>query len=112
RDPAGGREPVRVRRSRRPARDLQRRSFSRGSTGSVTHTLVIANETAASRNLLETLRGALGHGDLVTVIAPVNAPASGYVVYEDTRRAAAGRRLDQTLRSLQEAGIPAHGFVV
>src|SRR2546423_2360762 len=75
-------------------------------------TLVIANETAASRNLLDTLRGELGHGDLVTVIAPVNEPASGYVVYEDTRRAAAGRRLDQTLQALQEAGLSAHGFVV
>jgi hypothetical protein len=78
----------------------------------VSHTLVIANETAASRSLLETLRREAGHQDLVTVIAPVNSPTSGYVVYEDTRRAAAGRRLDQTLKALQEAGIPAHGFVV
>src|SRR5205807_7466176 len=36
----------------------------------------------------------------------------GYVVYEDTRRAAAGRRLDQTLAALREGGIAAHGFVV
>jgi hypothetical protein len=34
------------------------------------------------------------------------------VVYEDTRRAAAGRRLDRTLAALREAGIPAHGLVV
>src|SRR6266516_2774323 len=77
----------------------------------MSHTLVIANETAASSSLLDLLRRGLGH-DLVTVIAPVNEPSSGYVVYEDTRRAAAGRRLDQTLKALQEAGIPAHGFVV
>src|SRR6266566_2896467 len=78
----------------------------------MSHTLVIANETAASSSLLDLLRREMGHDDLVTVIAPVNEPSSGYVVYEDTRRAAAGRRLDQTLKALQEAGIPAHGFVV
>src|SRR5207244_12651531 len=50
--------------------------------------------------------------DFVTVLAPVNAPAGGYVVYEDTRRAAAGRRLNRTLDALHEAGISAHGLVV
>ena len=74
---------------------------------------MIANETAASKQLLEAVRGgATSAGDLVTVLAPVNAPASGYVVYEDTRRAAAGRRLDRTLEALHEAGISAHGMVV
>jgi hypothetical protein len=46
------------------------------------------------------------------VIAPVTAPTAGYVVYDDTRRAAAGRRLDRTLQALREAGIGAHGLVV
>ena len=78
----------------------------------MSHTLVIANETAASSSLLDLLRREVGRDDLVTVIAPVNEPSSGYVVYEDTRRAAAGRRLDQTLEALQEAGLSAHGFVV
>src|SRR5262249_7164106 len=32
--------------------------------------------------------------------------------YEDTRRAAAGRRLDRTLGLLRDEGIPAHGLVV
>jgi hypothetical protein len=50
--------------------------------------------------------------ELVTVLAPVSHPHEGYVVYEDTRRAAAGRRLDRTLASLHEAGITAHGLVV
>jgi len=53
-----------------------------------------------------------GDVELVTVIAPVSTPRTGYVVYEDTRRAAAGRRLDRTLAALREAGIPAHGLVV
>src|SRR5438034_943391 len=50
--------------------------------------------------------------DLVTVLAPISNPHAGYVVYEDTRRAAAGRRLERTLTKLREAGIPAHGLVV
>src|SRR5439155_13382260 len=58
------------------------------------------------------LHDALPIFDLVTVLAPVNAPSGGYVVYEDTRRAAAGRRLNRTLDSLHEAGISAHGLVV
>jgi len=77
------------------------------------HVLVIANETAASQTLLDAVRGEAGApGDRVTVIAPVSEPSQGYVVYEDTRRASAGRRLDKTLRLLREAGIPAQGFVV
>ena len=46
------------------------------------------------------------------MIAPVNAPREGYVVYDNTRRAAAGRRLDRTLTSFREAGIAATGHVV
>jgi len=42
----------------------------------------------------------------------VNEPNQGYVVYEDTRRAAAGRRLDKTLKALREAGVTTQGFVV
>jgi methylmalonyl-CoA mutase cobalamin-binding subunit len=79
----------------------------------VSHILVVANETVASEQLLEAVRGEAAAGvDLVTVLAPVNPPATGYVVYEDTRRAAAGRRLDRTLAALREAGIAAHGLVV
>jgi hypothetical protein len=75
--------------------------------------LVIANETVAGRGLIDALtRRAAGGADLVTVICPVAIPRAGYVVYEDTRRAAAGRRLDRTLAALREAGIKAHGLVV
>ena len=48
----------------------------------------------------------------MTVIAPVNEPNQGYVVYEDTRRASSGRRLEKTLKRLREAGVTAQGFVV
>jgi len=78
----------------------------------VSHVLVIANETAASKTLLDALRREAGSDDLITVIAPINEPNQGYVVYEDTRRASAGRRLDRTLGALREAGLHAQGFVV
>jgi hypothetical protein len=78
----------------------------------VAHILVIANETAASKTLLDALRERVRRDDIVTVIAPVSEPRHGYVVYDDTRRAAAGRRLDKTLRLLRGSGIHAQGFVV
>src|SRR3954454_4278223 len=78
----------------------------------MSHLLVIANETAASTKLRDALRAEVGTDDRVTVIAPVNEPNQGYVVYEDTRRASSGRRLEKTLKRLREAGVPAHGFVV
>ena len=74
------------------------------------HVLVLANETVSGQTLVERL--AARGPDLVTVIAPVKPPEHGYVVYEDTRRAAAGRRLDKVLAALREAGVAAHGFVV
>jgi hypothetical protein len=79
----------------------------------VRHLLVIANETVAGRTLVDALKGrATDPGDMITVVAPVSHPHEGYVVYEDTRRAAAHRRLDRTLDALHEAGITAHGLVV
>ena len=78
------------------------------------HILVVANETVTGHALIDAVKRRAAEQDveLVTVLAPVNAPRAGYVVYEDTRRAAAGRRLDRTLAALREAGIPAHGLVV
>lgn len=78
----------------------------------MSHILVIANETVASETLLDAVRGEAGSDDRVTVVAPVNEPSQGYVVYEDTRRASAGRRLDKTLKALREAGLATQGFVV
>ena len=76
------------------------------------HLLVVANETVTGRKLIEAVEGHRGADLRVTVIAPVNQPERGYVVYEDTRRAAAGRRLDRTVSMLREEGIAAHGLVV
>ena len=73
---------------------------------------MIANETAASPALLDTLRERASAHDLhVTVIAPISEPRHGYVVYQDTRRASAGRRLEKTLGLLRSSSIPAQGFV-
>jgi predicted deacetylase len=82
------------------------------------HLLVVANETVAGKTLIDAIerraelkRGPAEDGGLVTVVCPVSRPREGYVVYEDTRRAAAGRRLERTLAVLREAGIAAHGLV-
>jgi hypothetical protein len=75
--------------------------------------LVVANETVAGRQLIESVKRHAAQGRLaVTVLCPVNQPREGYVVYEDTRLAAARRRLEKTLHGLRGAGIPADGFVV
>ena len=74
--------------------------------------LVVANETLAGTELIDAVKRRAARGPIrAVVIAPVNDPVAGYVVYEHTRRAAAGRRLDRTLAALREAGVPAHGGV-
>ena len=77
----------------------------------MSHILVVANETVDAPALREALAA---HGDdlTVTVVSPVNEPQRGYVVYADSRRASAGRRLDRALGHLREAGIPTDGYVV
>jgi phosphopantetheine adenylyltransferase len=75
--------------------------------------LVVANETLLAGELVETVKKRAAAGPIrVVVVAPVTQPRQGYVVYEDSRRASAGRRLDRTVRALREAGILAHGDVV
>jgi predicted metal-dependent hydrolase len=77
------------------------------------HVLVLANETVAGRSVLEALRGRAAGGPIrVTVVCPQNEPRAGFVVYEDSRRSAAERRLHRMLELLHEAGIAARGAVV
>ncbi|HEX5246654.1 MAG TPA: hypothetical protein VFW41_05945 [Gaiellaceae bacterium] len=77
------------------------------------HILVVANETVVSRRLVDLIEERAGGGPVqVTVVAPVNQPRQGYVVYYDTRKAAARRRLDKTLDLLRKEGVPANGVVV
>ncbi|HKN62707.1 MAG TPA: hypothetical protein VJV76_00080 [Gaiellaceae bacterium] len=77
----------------------------------MTHLLVVANETVDAKTLREAL-ASRGSDLQVTVVSPVNEPQRGYVVYTDTRRASAQRRLDRALGHLRDAGIPADGYVV
>jgi hypothetical protein len=75
--------------------------------------LVVANETVVSRALVDLIEQRAAGGPVqVTVLAPVNQPRQGYVVYYDTRRAAARRRLEKTLDLLRTAGVAADGIVV
>ena len=77
------------------------------------HVLVVANETVAGESLIKALRERAEAGQVrVTVVCPISQPRHGTVVYEDTRRASARRRLDQTLTILRDAEISAHGLVV
>ena len=76
------------------------------------HVLVVANETLAGTELLDAVRRRAELGPIrAVVIAPVNEPSAGYVVYRNSRRASAGRRVDRMIAALREAGIPAHGDV-
>ena len=77
------------------------------------HLLVVANETVAGRTLIDAIAERAGAEALrVTVVCPQNEPSAGYVVYEDSRRSSAERRLRRTLDLLHEAGIAARGAVV
>jgi hypothetical protein len=77
-----------------------------------TRILVVANETLTGDELISALRTRAERGPItVAVVAPVTQPRQGYVVYRDSRRAAAGRRLERTLQELRESGIPAYGGV-
>jgi phosphopantetheine adenylyltransferase len=76
------------------------------------HVLVVANETLAGNELLDAVRRRAEQGPIrAVVIAPVNEPSAGYVVYRNSRRATAGRRVDRMVAALRAAGIPAHGDV-
>ncbi len=76
-----------------------------------THLLLVANETVGERMLLDALQGR-GPDVHVTVVCPVNQPRRGYVVYSDTRRASAHRRLERALEHLRGAGVSTEGYVV
>lgn len=79
--------------------------------------LVVANETVGGRALIDAVRrhAELAHEQLrpfhVTVICPQNQPRHGYVVYDESVRAAADNRLETTLRHLREVGIEAVGEI-
>jgi hypothetical protein len=77
------------------------------------HLLVVANETVGGKALLDAVRERGKQGPIrVTVVSPQNEPRAGFVVYADSRRSSAERRLRRTLDLFHEAGIAARGAVV
>ena len=74
--------------------------------------LVVANETLAGDELVDAVRERAAQGPIrVVVIAPINEARDARVVYEDSRRAAAGRRLDSMVMRIRQEGIPVLGEV-
>jgi hypothetical protein len=74
--------------------------------------LVVANETLVGVELLDAVRRRASEGPIrAVVVAPVNDPSAGYVVYRNSRRASAGRRVDRLVADLRASGIPAYGDV-
>jgi hypothetical protein len=75
--------------------------------------LVLANETVTGKTLVDRLKERAEQGPIeVRVIAPQNAPRAGFVVYDESRRSCAQRRLRRALEMLEQADIPAEGEVV
>jgi hypothetical protein len=80
--------------------------------------LVVANETVGGRSLIDAVKrhAEQAHAEAkpfeVCVVCPQNRPKHGYVVYDESVRAAADNRLRMTLAQLREVGIEAHGEVM
>ena len=74
--------------------------------------LVVANETCAGRALLEELRGRVGPGSEVLVVAPaLNSRLRHIFADTDAAYAAAEERLAESIEMLRAAGIAASGAV-
>jgi hypothetical protein len=78
-----------------------------------TRILVVANETVGGRKLRELLRErSEGVREEVLVVSPaLNSPLRTWTSDEDAARAAAQKRLDESLGQLRAAGINARGEV-
>jgi GABA permease len=75
--------------------------------------LVVANETVGGTELLAELKQhARGRKTQVLVVVPaLNSPLKHWVSDEDGARAAAGKRLDDSLEAMREAGMDARGEI-
>jgi len=75
--------------------------------------LVIANETVGGSGLLDEIRRrAEGVSEKVLIVSPaLNSPIRHWVSDEDQARAAAQRRLDDSLAAIRAAGIEASGEI-
>jgi GABA permease len=75
--------------------------------------LVVANETVGGTELLTELKGrAQGRKTHVLVVVPaLNSPLKHWVSDEDGARAAAGKRLEDSLDAMRAAGMDARGEI-
>ncbi len=75
--------------------------------------LVVANETVGGAELLSEIRErSRGHAARVLVVCPaLNSPLRHWVSDEDEARASAQTRLDESLGSMQAAGLAATGEI-
>jgi hypothetical protein len=75
--------------------------------------LVVANETVGGPELLSEIREhAVGHAGRVFVVSPaLNSPLKHWVSDEDQARADAQARLDDSLATMQAAGLDATGEI-
>src|SRR4051812_22745120 len=80
--------------------------------------LVVANETVGGRALIDAVRKHAeaahqqGRPFEVMVVCPQNQPRHGYVVFDDSVRAAAENRLRTTIEQLRAVGVEATGEVM
>ena len=128
RDPTGRRQSLRVRRARRsprrperrPRRRSRRRSRSeRESNRTLSRRPSRPGAPHPRRRQRDGRRQGAARGARASApprgrsaspwSRPQNEPRAGYVVYEDSRRSSAERRLRRTLDLLHEAGIAARG---
>lgn len=80
--------------------------------------LVVANETVGGRALIDAVRKHAEEAHRqerpfkVTLVAPMNQPRHGYVVYDESVRTAAENRLRTTIAQLRQVGVEAEGEVM
>jgi hypothetical protein len=73
--------------------------------------LVVANETLAGGNLLDSVRERAAEDVRFVLCVPQNRPRAGYVIYDDSVFDAAQVRLDLALEVLRDMGVRAIGEV-
>jgi hypothetical protein len=75
--------------------------------------IVVANETLASRSLVDLVRDRAQKGDepRLVLVAPMAKPSSGLVAYDDVLRDAAQHRIDTAIAALAKDGVTAEGEV-
>jgi hypothetical protein len=80
----------------------------------VSTVIVVANETLASRSLVDLVRDRAQKGDepRLVLVAPMAKASAGLVAYDDVLRDAAQHRIDTAIAALARDGVEAEGEVM